>query len=130
MVRRAILIGLIIAPIATIAWIALRGPSPALEPKSAASIISSTPEFNRTGSLVAVLYTFGVNDSMGQRYYADFTFREHRTATPVQAKGKFESWSRNWHLRWFQYGKYPNVKIVEIKSDLPPEELSKLATTF
>jgi len=75
MVRRAILTVFIVAPVATIAWIALGERHPALEPTNAVSIISSTPEFGRIGSLVAVTYTFGVNDSMGQRYYAEFTLR-------------------------------------------------------
>jgi hypothetical protein len=126
MVRRAILIACMVAPLAIIAWAMLRGRSPALKPTSAASIISSTREFNRTGSLVAVPYTFRVDDSMGERYYAEFTLREHGTAITTQAKGEFKYWSGNWHLRWFQYGKYPEVKTVEITSDVPPpEEFSK-----
>jgi hypothetical protein len=123
--RRAILLGLITAPVAIIAWITLTGGSPALEPKGAASIISSTPEFSRTGSLVAVPYTFAVNDSMGESSVAEFTFREHETGVIMQARGDFEYWSGRWHLRRFDYGKYPNVKTVEIKSDLPPEKFSK-----
>jgi len=40
----------------------------------------------------------------------------------TQANGEFQYWSERWHLRWFRYGKYPNVKTVEINSDLPPQE--------
>ena len=74
---------------------------------------------------MTVTYTFGANDSVGERYYAEFTFREHGAATLVQAKGEFGYWSGKWHLRWFEYGKYPNVKSVGIESDVPPEEISK-----
>ena len=126
MLRGAILIGCVVTPIITIGWLVVRSHNSDLEPAKAASIISSTSEFREVGSLLNVSFTDHVNGSMGEHYYADFTFREYGTGVTFEANGQFDYWSANWHLSWFQYGKYPNVKIVTIKSDVAPKEFPSI----
>ena len=120
MLRRAILVAFLLVPIALIVLFLF--PQQDLEPATAASIMSSTPEFQGAGSLVNVTYTFSQNDSLGPHSYAYFTFREGGAGMPVRAKGGFEYWNRRWHLRSFEYGNPPDMKTVVVTSERPPSE--------
>jgi hypothetical protein len=120
--RRAILAGIMLAPVAMIAWIVAREHVPDLEPEEAASIISSTPEFNHTRSLVKIYITRRAVDSAGDFYYAEFTFRDHRAGATLKAEARFRYWSHRWHLREFYYGQPPNAGTIVINSDADPAE--------
>jgi hypothetical protein len=124
--RRAILAGIMLAPVAAIAWIVAREHVPDLEPEEAALIISSTPEFNHARSLLKVAITTRAVDSAGDFYHADFTFTDLRSGTTLKAEARFRYWSKRWHLREFYYGEPTNRETIEIKSDPDPaEEFSK-----
>jgi hypothetical protein len=122
MVRRAILVVLMVAPVGLIGWTVLRGRTPSLEPRRATSIISATSEFSQAGSLVNVSSLTRVKDSGGDRYYAEFTFSEHGSPAPIKAQGEFECWEGGWHFRWFNYQQGSTPKHIEIKSDMSPGE--------
>jgi hypothetical protein len=124
--RRVILVAIMFAPVALIAWMLARQRVPDLEPDKAALIISSTPEFNRTCTVVKVSSTTQVPaDSLPEHYCnAEFIFTDHRAGVTLQANAQFRYWSNKWHLREFSYGQRPNVRI-EIKSDPEPEKFSK-----
>lgn len=111
-----------LAPVAIITWKIVHERDPGLKPSGASSIITSTPEFQQTGSAVNVSGTSRFNDSMGERYYADFTFTEHGAATPVKGQAEFRYWSDRWHLRSFAYWKGTKREVVPIKSEVSPEE--------
>src|SRR5437588_10575545 len=126
--RRVILAGIMLAPVAMIAWIVAGDHVPGLEPEKAAVIISSIPEFNHTRSLVKVSSTTQhSSDSLPEHYCsAEFIFTDHRAGVTLKANAQFRYWSNRWHLREFSYGKRPNIRTIEIKSDPDPaEEFSK-----
>lgn len=123
--RRAILFMFMVAPIAVIAWVIAQSHRLDLKSAQAASIISSTPEFNSNRSLVKVSYSERFDDSTREhdRAYAWFTFKEQGFAAIVEAKAEFQYRSGDWHLRCFYYGHERNEKRVEITRDVPPENV-------
>ena len=124
MIRWVILAGIILAPVAAIAWIIARDHVPDLEPEQAAIIISSTPEFNHSRSVVKVLSTRQASaDSTNEHYcHAEFIFTDHRAGATSKANATFRYWFDRWHLRSFSYEDRPDVKPFEIKSDPDPRE--------
>ncbi len=124
--RRVILAGIILAPVAAIAWIIARDHVPDLEPEQAARIISSTPEFNHSRSVVKVLSTRQASsDSIPEHYcLAKFILTDHRARVTLKANAEFRYWSNKWHLREFSYEQRPDIKPFVIKSDPDPQEES------
>jgi hypothetical protein len=126
--RQVILAGIMLAPVAAIAWIITRDHVPDLEPEQAALIISSTPEFNHSRSVVKVLSTTQVPaDSLPEHdCYAEFILTDDRAGVTLKANAQFRYWTNKWHLREFSYEGRPDIKPFEIKSDPDPrEEFSK-----
>ena len=96
--------------------------SPDLSRSQAASIISRTPEFNQSRTLVTVTSTTRCADSMAEVCYTvKFQFRSGPNI--VEASSQFGYWAHRWHMTSFDYGNPPNIETVTIKSDprpLPP----------
>src|SRR5258706_15521901 len=122
--RRVILAGIILAPVAAIAWIVARDHVPDLEPGQAALIISSTTEFNDSRTVVKVLSTTqAYADSLPEHYcHAEFILMDHRAGVTLKARAEFRYWSNKWHLREFSYEQRPDIKPFVIKSDPDPRE--------
>ena len=121
---RVILAGFILAPVVAIGWIIARNHVPDLEPEQAAVIISSTPEFNHSRSVVKVLSTRQASGDSTNEYYchAEFIFTDHRAGATLKANATFRYWSNRWHLRSFSYQSRTDIKPFEIKSDPDPRE--------
>lgn len=82
--------------------------SPDLTPEMAATLISSTPEFNRTFRLSKVAFITRQADSLADCcYYGLFTFQYLNApaqARPVKAWADFRFLYGEWHLEQFTYG--------------------------
>jgi hypothetical protein len=100
--------------------------NPDLTPAKAGEIITRTPEFNGSRTLLAVKSTTRGAGSLDLCCYtAEFTFRE-TTATSkpaaIDAKAEFRYWEGGWHLQDFWYGRLPDITTVDIQSDPPKSQ--------
>ena len=95
--------------------------SPGLRPETAAALISSSREFQRYGTLLAVSRTTRGADSLNTCCYtATFTVRPLDSSSVVEARADFRFYGKQWHLNFFRWGQPPNATFVHIEPDHPP----------
>lgn len=112
--------GIIVVALSGLVWL-VAPHSPDLTPERAAKIISATPDFNQSRSLVAVSETErGTDSTADSSYTAKFTFTSSDSTEPIAAEAEFRFWKSSWHLQEFHYGERSNVKSIFIRSDELP----------
>jgi hypothetical protein len=120
LIALATVAGIVIIAFAGLLWV-IAPHSPDLTPAQAKSIISATPEFNQSRSVVTVSETKrGTDSTADSAYSAKFTFTSTDSTEPIAAEAEFRFWNGRWHLRRIAYGERPNVNLIQIRSDEPP----------
>ena len=107
--------GIILATVALSIWLVVASIRSELTPEKAAKVMRATPEFNCTGTLVAVSDTKKPADSGDPRSTATFTFNPRGSATIVDGKGWFSRRGQNWHLDTLVYGRGPERVTVDTR---------------